>query len=806
MKRFGRHKGTSLAYPGNTTFLTTLKQLNHSKQSIIWILLLLVALFITAIWITSSLNLRFSQSGMSDLRQTQLQEAFCANLDRINHQHLLLERHTEDLAIIGTLFRDLNQKGQNSELTRELGKVLLAKLDKSPAVSGVGIWFDREKNESDEALPGAFAYRNATNSSALSLLTDAGLRSYRKQEWFLLMMAEKNSSTNNPSGGDWTSAYYNPLSETAVFTLVKPILNRAGERIGVATMDWHAERLIDLVSRVEITPNTFAYLIDRNNRKLSGISEIDDPAQAEQAELVIGQIQQEQLINTLKTGQEAVLPGLQQKRSPVLNRHLTVNGREYALSYAATRANMLFGIGVPRDEIDSVLQPMRAVNNRILLITGAIMLLLSGLILFRTVGLMRSLQASYTDELTRLPNRARLLLDLGKESTGGLVLINLDDFKEINGSFGYRCGDYVLQTMADWLRTFLLLHSLSSTVRLYRLTADEFAIFGPVASRDVMTSLLEEAYKFLHNQHLLWQQQEIDIRVTQGAAVNEGNTEKDGEDSLITRAEFALQQARQQKKGFLTYKAEQRIEDAYERNLLWAGRLKEALQENRILPYFQPIYDNRVGRVRKYECLVRMQLKNGDIIGPEQFLEIANKVRLDREITRTMIDKSFAVFAGQPYEFSINLSYADLLDDSLTAYILDKLEKTRIGPRVIFEILESDGIDNHTEVVSFIEKVKAHGCQIAIDDFGTGYSNFEYLLRLNADIIKIDGSLIRHLDQDPVAFKVTQGIVKFAHSLEMETVAEFVHSEKVQEKVRQLDIDFSQGAVISMPQAELMRI
>ena len=106
--------------------------------------------------------------------------------------------------------------------------------------------------------------------------------------------------------------------------------------------------------------------------------------------------------------------------------------------------------------------------------------------------------------------------------------------------------------------------------------------------------------------------------------------------------------------------------------------------------------------------------------------------------------------------------------------------------------------------MSFIEKVKSFGCRIAIDDFGTGYSNFSHLLKLNVDFIKIDGSLIRYLAQDHTAFLVTKGIVQFARSLGIKTVAEFVHSEAVQERVIELGIDFSQGEYFGMPAAELL--
>jgi EAL domain-containing protein (putative c-di-GMP-specific phosphodiesterase class I) len=192
------------------------------------------------------------------------------------------------------------------------------------------------------------------------------------------------------------------------------------------------------------------------------------------------------------------------------------------------------------------------------------------------------------------------------------------------------------------------------------------------------------------------------------------------------------------------------------------------------------------------------------VIAAGQFIDVANKLRLNRHITRIMVEKAFAAFATQPHEFSINLSYVDIVDAETLALILEHLRASNIGERVIFEILESDGIGDYGDVLSFIEKVKSFGCRIAIDDFGTGYSNFSHLLKLNVDFIKIDGSLIRYLAQDHTAFLVTKGIVQFARSMGIKTVAEFVHSEAVQERVIELGIDFSQGEYFGMPAAELL--
>ena len=214
--------------------------------------------------------------------------------------------------------------------------------------------------------------------------------------------------------------------------------------------------------------------------------------------------------------------------------------------------------------------------------------------------------------------------------------------------------------------------------------------------------------------------------------------------------------------------------------------------------------DNQSGEITKYECLIRMIDPDGQVISPGVFLPVASNLRLDSMLTRVMVEKSFQKFAELDYEFSINLSYRDLLDTELTQFIFDQLKTYQVGKRLIFEILESDGIDNYNEVRRFIDKAKGFGCKIAIDDFGTGYSNFEHLLRLNVDLIKIDGSLIRNLNDDQSAIIVTRGVVQFARSLGIKTVAEFVHCEAVQKQVQALDIDFSQGAYFSMPKAELV--
>ncbi len=132
-------------------------------------------------------------------------------------------------------------------------------------------------------------------------------------------------------------------------------------------------------------------------------------------------------------------------------------------------------------------------------------------------------------------------------------------------------------------------------------------------------------------------------------------------------------------------------------------------------------------------------------------------------------------------------------------FIVHTIEKTNTAKQITFEIVESEGIESFTEVSNFIKKVKKLGCKIAIDDFGTGYSNFEYIIKLDVDYIKIDGSLIKNINTDNNLYLTVQTIVGFAKALKIKTVAEFVHNEEVLNCVKNLDIDYSQGFFIDEP-------
>jgi diguanylate cyclase (GGDEF)-like protein len=767
-----------------------------SRQSIMWMLGLLLLVFIAGMFLLSELNLSYSRDALSDLRRQQINEVVSAGLSRIDARQAALASYTVTLANLGESYHRMLETG-SSDVSRtilrdNLETTLKAQLQDFSGAAGAGLWFE----------PGVFAdpgssympyfVRRGDENSPTRLDTGTRFESYRNAPWFSRTL-EPTTDDGSVSAGKvyWSPVYFDLNTERALVTLASPMFDRSGRLLGMATTAWGADQIIDLVSRITVTDHSFAFLNDRNNRNLSSFSEGNDTLE-EQA--LIDAILALELGNSVR-GQPAG-----DDRKTLRTRALTVGGREFELYFAATDGGLVYGAGVPRDEINAVLRPMEKANQRILFGTVSALLLLSLYLLYRIIQLIRELQASYTDDLTGLPNRVRLLRDLQNHEAASLLIINLDRFNQINSLFGNECGDHVLLAVATRLAGFSSQHT-PRPLRVFRLPGDEFGILAPAMDPEAVLHLAGQIRQLITGDRFYWQRQSLMVDVSIGVAMRSKRRPEEVADQLVSQAKVAVLQAREQGRHYLLYDPAVGVEENYENNLYWANRLKEALDNDRLVPWFQPIHDNQTGAITKYECLVRMIEPDGSVISAGRFIEIANKLRLNRRITELMIEKCFACFTGRTEEFSINLSYGDIAEPETVARILSELDSSGIGDRVIFELLESDGVSSYDTIRQFIEQVKPFGCRVAIDDFGTGYSNFSHLLSLNVDYIKIDGSLIRNLHEDHTAFLVTSGIVQFARSLNMGTVAEYVHNEAVQARVLELGIDFSQGEYFSMPVA-----
>ena len=193
-------------------------------------------------------------------------------------------------------------------------------------------------------------------------------------------------------------------------------------------------------------------------------------------------------------------------------------------------------------------------------------------------------------------------------------------------------------------------------------------------------------------------------------------------------------------------------------------------------------------------------LKEGNnIYSPYIFLDIAKKVKFYHQLEKIMIEKAFKIAYEHNKHININLSIEDVTNKEFVKYIEEELINKKIANLITFELLESESITDYKSVLFFIDIVKKLGSKIAIDDFGSGYSNFAYLVKLKPDYIKIDGSLVKNIHKDNNSLLITKSINQFAHSLNIKTVAEYVHCKEVLDILQELGIDEYQGFYFSEP-------
>lgn len=396
-----------------------------------------------------------------------------------------------------------------------------------------------------------------------------------------------------------------------------------------------------------------------------------------------------------------------------------------------------------------------------------------------------TLKLAYFDQLTGLPNRQKIVADMEKRNPSVCIIFNIDDFKEINDFYGIEVGDKILTQVGEWFSKM--------NFSPYRISGDEFAIllyeefnWSDLKNRiNALMSLLEEKVFFVKHET-------INLRMTVGAAI--------GNNKLLTRADIALNRAKKDKVSISLYAEHENVEDIYRSNIKMSAAIRNALSKGRILCHYQPIVNICSGKIEKYETLVRMMDHDHNLIMPSKFLTIAKKTKLYPQITLEVIKQACHLFADRDEEFSINLSDSDIRDPHIVHEIIHIITKTKTASRIVFEILESEGIENYDDVVQFITTVKSMGAKIAIDDFGTGYSNFENILKLNVDYIKIDGSLVRGILDNQRHHIVVDTIVSFAHKIGAKTIAEFVSSEEIYDAVKKMGIDYSQGFFTGKPQ------
>lgn len=421
---------------------------------------------------------------------------------------------------------------------------------------------------------------------------------------------------------------------------------------------------------------------------------------------------------------------------------------------------------------------------------------LNNKLVFSTKSLKNSrtnqLRTYFTDHLTNLPNVYQLRKDLLDNNEAGVIFIRIDNFATINNFYGFVIGDYVIEKIGEYFR------DNNKENKVYRHAGAEFVILlennMPFYE---MKEHLSNMYEEVRNLYIDYQGIKIFVDITLASSSN--TTHED----MFSKVSMALKYASDNNLPFWIYEDRMHFENDYEKNLKISNVVRYAVENSKIIPYFQPIVDNKTMKITKFECLARLIDEEGNVISPNLFISIAKKIKVYNLVTKIIIDKSFEAFADNDYEFNINLSIEDIMNSEIFDFIIEKLKNSDISSRVTFELLESEAIEDFNKVDRFIKEVKRYGAKIAIDDFGEGYSNFSYVAKIDIDYLKIDGSLISDIDTNKNSYMVVESIVHFAKKFEIKTVAEYVHCSTVMDKVKELGIDYSQGFFIDKPSLDL---
>ena len=402
------------------------------------------------------------------------------------------------------------------------------------------------------------------------------------------------------------------------------------------------------------------------------------------------------------------------------------------------------------------------------------------------------IEQHFKDELTGFGNREALFHKLRLDQSAKLlILLNLVGFSEINDYLGYDVGDELLKQIANFLMNMFDDHPDV----VFRINGDEFAVLLVEDDQKMFRNFRDKIKRMIHNlEKKVFTIKGYEVVVRLNVGVAEGKS-----DEIYMQSHVALKEAKTHNQAVMFYEINESLKTKTRQNLQVIQKIRAAIENDRIVPFFQGIYDNKLHKITKYEVLMRLQEEDGTYLSPYHFLDQAKKTRLYEKLTKIMIHKSFEYLKDFEVDFSINLTKGDILSSSVKECLYENIKKYQCAHRVIIEIVESEGIENFGEITSFIHEIKQLGCRIAIDDFGTGYSNFAYLVKLEVDFIKIDGSLIKDIDTNETSAMTVETIISFAQKMGYGIVAEFVDRMSVQEKLQSLSVDYSQGYLFSKP-------
>jgi diguanylate cyclase (GGDEF)-like protein/PAS domain S-box-containing protein len=412
------------------------------------------------------------------------------------------------------------------------------------------------------------------------------------------------------------------------------------------------------------------------------------------------------------------------------------------------------------------------------------------------------------DFLTGLFNRRRFQQELAHEAervarygaNGAVLMIDLDNFKDVNDGFGHKAGDDLLKGVAGALN-----HRVRRTDVVARVGGDEFAMLLPETGADQAVIVAQGIVKALGRQVAVLGEQSIHITASVGVALFDGLSAA----NVLEFADLAMYEAKQSGRNRVAmYRPGGSHREVVSARLLETELIRTALEEDRLLLYCQPILDLRRNEVCQYELLLRLRTDDdGEPLAPSSFLYVAERFGLIQQFDCWVARQAIALIAdharaGRRLVLHVNLSGKSIGDSSVAALIEEAIEAAAIDPAcLIFELTETAAIANIEEARAFAHRLHARGSRFALDDFGAGFGSFYYLKTLPFDYFKIDGDFIRDVVSSPMDQLVVDAIVGIAKGMGKKTIAEFVGDDATARLLATSGVDYAQGYHIGKPRA-----
>jgi diguanylate cyclase (GGDEF)-like protein/PAS domain S-box-containing protein len=408
------------------------------------------------------------------------------------------------------------------------------------------------------------------------------------------------------------------------------------------------------------------------------------------------------------------------------------------------------------------------------------------------------------DNLTGLPNRTLLMDRLDRailasqrnDQPLALLLLDLDRFKEINDTLGHAVGDSLLAEVGQILSV-----PLRQSDTIARLGGDEFAILLPSVSGLGQARDIAERVARVLTRPFPVEQLTVEVGVSIGVALYPDHGADASE--LMRGADVAMYVA---KRDHLTVAIYDEAKDNHSvRNLSMSGELRQAMDEDELMLFFQPQINIATGELTGVETLLRWDHPRYGMVSPDEFITLAEQTGLIRPLTRWVIGKALRQMdrwqqAGLDFGLSINLSPRNIHEAGLARSIAEVLEKRGLRPELLtLEITENAIMTDPDRALAAIRQLKDCGVRLAIDDFGTGYSSLAYLKNLPVDEIKIDRSFVMHMSDDNNDEVIVRSTIDLAHNLGLSVVAEGIESELHLQTLRDLGCDVGQGFHIGHP-------